>query len=412
MDLKFLRGGDMLTGPDVSEHQGDVDWKKVATEHELAIVRVSDGDHRDPFYTEARVKAVREAGLVLAPYYFARVASPGNNERDGAAEAAMVLGFAKSRGWKWPGDLPLIYDFETSNGQPNQKCARHVVQFVRAYKKSEGHYPGLYTMPGFWAQILPHLSKSDREVIARCFLHHAEWEVEAPQPLEPWDGPTLWQFTDRGRCPGVSGGVDMNRTVAAEKALLALAKRTERPKPTDEKGEPLPEKEPAPDPERPDGVPAWVPKEHWDRWRQPWTDSATRSTKFRDLCWKNGFASPHFERKETNCHDAQNSPVPASLRGNAQRQAFNLEKLRHELGDKPLPILSWFRTPAHNKAVGGASQSRHMQADATDFTTQTVASFGTSRFDGACDRLWSNGGFGRYPSGSRHTDSRGSRARW
>lgn len=58
----------MLTGPGVSEHQGDVDWKKVATKHNLAILRVADGDHRDPLYSEARVKAVREAGLLFAPY--------------------------------------------------------------------------------------------------------------------------------------------------------------------------------------------------------------------------------------------------------------------------------------------------------------------------------------------------------
>lgn len=47
---------------------------------------------------EERVRAVRKAGLLLSPYYFARVASPENNQRDGEAEAKMVLGFAKSRG--------------------------------------------------------------------------------------------------------------------------------------------------------------------------------------------------------------------------------------------------------------------------------------------------------------------------
>ena len=404
----------MLTGPDVSEHQGDVDWRKVAPKHDLAIVRVSDGDHRDAFYTELRVQAIRRAGLLLAPYYFARVASPGNNQRDGEAEAKMVLGFAKSRGWRWPGDLPLIYDFETNNGQPNDKCAHHVVEFVRAYRKSEDHYPGIYTMPGFWAQILPHLSKSDRQLIARCFLHQAEWSVQAPRDLEPWDGATLWQFTDRGSCPGVSGGVDMNRSVAAEKAVLALAKRSERPGPEDEQSRPIPERPPKPDPEpdRPKDVPRWLPREYWDRWRKPWSDDAAKSAKFRELCWNNGFASPNFQRKETACHDAKNTPVPGNLRVNAQRQAFNLERLRHELGDKPLPVLSWYRTPAHNTAVGGASQSRHMQADAADFTTQTVAGFGPARFDATCDKVFANGGFGRYPSGSRHGDSRGSPARW
>jgi GH25 family lysozyme M1 (1,4-beta-N-acetylmuramidase) len=401
----------MLTGPDVSEHQGDVDWKRVASGHELAIVRVSDGDHRDPFYTEARVKATREAGLLLAPYYFARVASPQNNERDGAAEAAMVLGFAKSRGWKWPGDLPLIYDFETSNAQPNQKCARHVVQFVRAYKKSEDHYPGIYTMPGFWTQILPHLSTSDRQVIAQCFLHQAEWDVDQPRALDPWDGAAIWQFTDSGSCAGVSGGVDMNRSLVAEKAVLALAKRDDRPK---ELRAAADEKPPEPDsePDRPADVPRWVPRQYWDLWKKPWDDAASKSSKFRELCWQNGFASPHFERKETACHDAHNSAVPANLRANAQREAFALEKLRHVLDDSPLPILSWYRTPAHNKAVGGASQSRHMQADAADFTVQTVNAFGAGRFDAACEKVFASGGFGRYPSGSRHGDSRGTRARW
>ena len=153
----------MFTGPDVSEHQGDVDWKQVAADHELAIVRVSDGDHRDPFYTEGRVKASRDAGLLLAPYYFARVASPQNNERDGAAEAEMVLGFAKSRGWSWPGDLPLIYDFETSNAQPNAEMrAPHRPVRARVPASPRTTTPASTRCRASGTLILPHLSKDDR----------------------------------------------------------------------------------------------------------------------------------------------------------------------------------------------------------------------------------------------------------
>jgi GH25 family lysozyme M1 (1,4-beta-N-acetylmuramidase) len=399
----------MLTGPDVSEHQGNVDWRKVADDHEVAIVRVADGDHRDPWYTEERVRAVRDAGLVLAPYYFARVASPQNNQRDGAKEADMAVGFSKSRGWRWPGDMPLIYDFETNNAQPSDKCARHVVQFVKAYRESEGHYPGIYTMPGFWAQILPQLSKTDRRLIARCFLHQAEWDVQEPRSLDPWDGATIWQWTDGGRCGGVSGGVDMNRSLVGDERVLALAKRDANSvhAHASENGA-----DPDPEPDRPKDVPRWVPRDYWEHWEKPWDSKAPASSKFRDICWRNGFASPHFTRKEAACHDPAATDVPSSLRTGCQRQAFNLEKLRHALGDKSLPILSWYRTPAWNAHVGGASQSRHMQGDACDFTIQTVQSFGTSKFDQTCDRIYTSGGFGTYPSGSRHVDSRGTRARW
>jgi GH25 family lysozyme M1 (1,4-beta-N-acetylmuramidase) len=390
----------------VSEHQGDVDWKKVATKHDLAIVRVSDGDHRDVFYGQARVDAIRQAGLLLAPYYFARVASPQNGQRDGAKEAAMVLGFAKEGSWKWPGDLPLIYDFETDNGQPADKCARHIVQFVRAYKSSEGHHPGIYTMPGFWERVLPHLNAAERKLMARCFLHQAEWGVDRPRSLAPWKAATLWQWTDHGRSPGVSRAIDMNRSVAPEAQVRALARRGKAPVEAIDAGEPKPTSD------HPDGVPAWVPSQHWSKWQRPWEPAAERSSAFRELCWKHGFLSPHFTRKEAACNDPANTPVPSSLRANAQRQAFYLERLRHELGDKPLPILSWYRTRAWNEHVGGAEDSRHMQADASDFTVQTAQSFGAARFDSACEKVYAKGGFGRYASGSRHGDARGSRARW
>jgi GH25 family lysozyme M1 (1,4-beta-N-acetylmuramidase) len=396
----------MLTGPDVSEHQGDVDWKKVARKHELGIVRVSDGDHRDAFYSRARVDAVRAAGLLLMPYYFARVASPLNNQRNGTKEAKMVLRFAKEGGWKWPGDLPLVYDIETDNGQPADKCARHIVQFVKAYRDSEGHHPGIYTMPGFWEKILPHLKAPERKLIARCFLWHAEWGVERPRALAPWDGPVLWQWTERGRCPGVSGPVDMNRSIAPAAQIRALARRANAPVET------AVATEPKPTPDHPDGVPAWVPSQHWRKWKRPWEPAAARSTAFRDLLWSHGLLSPHFSRKEAACHDPANTQVPSNLRANAQRQAFHLERLRHELGDKPLPVLSWYRTPAWNAAVGGVINSRHLQADATDFTVQTIQSFGNGRFDAAGEKVYAKGGFGRYASGSRHGDARGSKARW
>jgi len=148
-------------------------------------------------------------------------------------------------------------------------------------------------------------------------------------------------------------------------------------------------------------------RQAWDR---PWGRVARRLPGFKRFCWRHGFVSPNYTRAEWASKDG--TPVPHHLRRNAQRQAFNLERLRHRLGDKPLGGLSYYRSPAHNRAVGGASQSRHMSADATDFSSQTINRFGRSRFMAACNDIWKNGGVGTYSSGSAHTDSRGHRARW
>lgn len=145
-------------------------------------------------------------------------------------------------------------------------------------------------------------------------------------------------------------------------------------------------------------------------WKRPWTRFARRLPGFKRFCWRHGFVSPHYTRQEWASKDG--TPVPRHLRKNAQRQAFNLERLRHALGDKPLGGLSYYRSPRHNAAVGGASQSRHMSADATDFSVETINRFGRTRFLNECYRIWKNGGVGTYSSGSAHTDSRGYPARW
>lgn len=145
-------------------------------------------------------------------------------------------------------------------------------------------------------------------------------------------------------------------------------------------------------------------------WKEPWRFRARHSRKFKKFCWNNGFVAPHWTRAEWASKDG--TAVPGSLRPKAQKQGFRLEQLRHALGDKPLSGLSYYRSPAHNAAVGGASQSRHMSADATDFSVETVASFGRDRFLKIANRLYVNGGIGIYPGGNVHLDSRGYRSRW
>ena len=145
-------------------------------------------------------------------------------------------------------------------------------------------------------------------------------------------------------------------------------------------------------------------------WKYPYGRLARRSKRFKRFCWSKGYVSPNFTRREWASKDG--TPVPDSLRVNAQRQAFKCERLRHALGDHSIGALSYYRSPSHNKAVGGASQSRHMQADACDWSTQTINRFGRSKFEAAVNRIWANNGIGRYPSGSMHTDARPYRARW
>jgi uncharacterized protein YcbK (DUF882 family) len=49
-----------------------------------------------------------------------------------------------------------------------------------------------------------------------------------------------------------------------------------------------------------------------------------------------------------------------------------LETLRHEIGDKPIRVVSGYRCPPHNRQVGGAPDSQHMYAAAADIPAGLV----------------------------------------
>ena len=77
-----------------------------------------------------------------------------------------------------------------------------------------------------------------------------------------------------------------------------------------------------------------------------------------------------------------------------------LQALRDALG-KPLIVTSGYRSPAHNKRVGGAKKSRHMQGDAFDIRMEN---HDPHEFENAA-RAVGFTGFGFYPkSGFMHID--------
>lgn len=87
----------------------------------------------------------------------------------------------------------------------------------------------------------------------------------------------------------------------------------------------------------------------------------------------------------------------------------NLQKLRDRLG-KSIKITSAYRCSDHNKAIGGATSSRHLVGDATDIT---VAGLSPDQVADICEPSFN--GLGRYDTFT-HIDSRPltakGKARW
>ena len=84
-----------------------------------------------------------------------------------------------------------------------------------------------------------------------------------------------------------------------------------------------------------------------------------------------------------------------------------LQRLRDELG-RPIIVVSAYRSPEHNRKVGGARNSYHVRGMAADIQVRGVSPEDVYTF---CDEAFPKGGVGKY-STFTHIDCRGYKARW
>jgi hypothetical protein len=165
-------------------------------------------------------------------------------------------------------------------------------------------------------------------------------------------------------------------------------------------------------------APGWV-KSRWRTWwERPWEipRGRHRAVRFKRALRHHGLLTPHFAKAEwasrpDGCGCPSGPPKGVKL-VRLQELAVITERVRHELGDRPIGNASAYRNPCHNGCVpGSASKSEHMSGRAFDPTP--VAGVSRDQFNRAFTKHFAKGGIGTDGATGyiRHVDT-GAARRW
>ena len=191
-----------VTGIDVSESQGAIDWEAVAQDGvEFAFVRLGNrgttegGLYADDCYAQ-NLDDAAGAGLAVGAYFYSQATSVS----EAMEEAAFALELLDGRTL----DLPVAFDWEASMGgrlggidaQTAAQCARAFCQCLN----EAGYQTALY---GNASDLL---FFGEDQLESGC-IWLAEYTDGAPASTLAF---TFWQYSSTSSVAGIEGPVDMD----------------------------------------------------------------------------------------------------------------------------------------------------------------------------------------------------------
>nr|MBQ8253467.1 N-acetylmuramoyl-L-alanine amidase [Lachnospiraceae bacterium] len=204
MDYNAGDGVKIMRGIDVSKFQGDVDWQQVREAGvEFVMLRLGirgygTGEMKmdDRFYEN--YQGATQAGMKVGVYFF----SAAINEEEAVEEADYVLRAVSDCVIEMPvvfDTEPIFYDdARTDDLTPNQLTA--ITKAFCGRIRSAGYEPMIYTNAKRFTTVLQleELEEYDK------WLADYRSAPDYPYAFK------MWQFTEKGTVPGISGNVDMN----------------------------------------------------------------------------------------------------------------------------------------------------------------------------------------------------------
>ena len=191
-------------GIDVSGWQGDIDWQQVkAAGVEFAIIRVAgrgygkNGVLYDDGYAQKNYEGAKEAGVKVGAYFFSQAITPA----EAVEEANYILDYTKD----WEMDFPIVYDWEYID--EDARTANVDSQTLTACTAAFCH---TVENAGREAMIYFNPHQAHKKFNLEELTDYGFWLAMYAEEMNYPYKVDMWQYSDAGTVPGITGKVDLN----------------------------------------------------------------------------------------------------------------------------------------------------------------------------------------------------------
>ena len=199
----LLQNVKSYAGIDVSAFQGKIDWKKVkASGIDFAIIRLGyrgyeSGKLVEDEYAKANLKGAKEAGLRIGAYFFSQALSIQETDQE-IQFMRKILGDTEL-------DMPIVLDWEIP-----ANTARTRNMDARTLTDIQRHFCGQMRDQGYQPMIYFNWHQSENLYVLHELEEYPFWlALYQDRMTYPWKV-EMWQYTDKGKVPGINGNVDLN----------------------------------------------------------------------------------------------------------------------------------------------------------------------------------------------------------
>ncbi|MGN1167981.1 MAG: glycoside hydrolase family 25 protein [Lachnospiraceae bacterium] len=192
-------------GVDVSRYQEEVNWEKVKKSGiDFAMIRLGyrgygkDGHLVEDEYYKRNIEGAIAAGLEVGVYFFSQALS----EKEAVEEAEFVLKRVRDYNLTYP----VVFDTEEileesarTKNLEREQYTKNCIAFCDAIRE-KGHEVMIYANMKWMAFTL------DLRALTEYDFWYADYEKNPQCPYAF----KMWQYTEKGKVPGIDGGVDLN----------------------------------------------------------------------------------------------------------------------------------------------------------------------------------------------------------